>query len=292
MISKIYIIRSNGDLIYSKTFFGANHKDTEVIKFLTSINHVGQKVIGGKLQSVNFTNFSFVYSYDEKDCMFIVVSDIRDSEEEVRSKLELLKEEFFKTKEDPKLLKEFDAFAENYIHVPPKILLVGEPGVGKSSIMNLFPGETILELDDDLNEIIEKSITLSDLEGINHCILREMDIQNLIEHSRDYSSLLSSVNVICIVTNSGAGNLSRTLSLYSRLKEKVRRADFYVIANFQDSVHSAFDPEKISESFGLTAFGFSATQNGATDKIYAIIKKILEISIIERYETHETKIIT
>ena len=40
----------------------------------------------------------------------------------------------------------------------PKMLLIGEEGVGKSTIMNLFPGETILELDDDLNEIIQKPI--------------------------------------------------------------------------------------------------------------------------------------
>ena len=291
MISKIFIIGANGDLVYSKTFFGSNHQDKETIKFLTSINHVGKKVIGERISSLNFTNFNYVYSQDDQDNLFIIVSDIKDPEEEVRNKLSLLKEEF--SKQQTKVgkpvgnsikIEDFDGFAINQIYVPPKILIVGESGVGKSTIMNLFPGETILELDDDLNEIIEKSIDLTDLKGINQCILREMDFQNLVERAKDYSSLLRTVNIICIVTNSGAGNLSRTLSLYTRLKAQVKKADFYILANFQDSINSAFDPDKISESFGLKTFGFSATQKASQENIYTIIKRMLEISIIEKFE--------
>ena len=291
MISKIIIIGANGDLIYSKTFFGSNHQDKETIKFLTSINHVGKKVIGERISSLNFTNFNYMYSQDNQDNLFIIVSDIKDPEEEVRNKLSLLKEEF--SKQQTKVGKpvgnsikidDFDGFALNQIYVPPKILLVGEIGVGKTSVMNLFPGETVLEIDNDMNETIEKTVNLTDLKGITQVILREINFQNLVERAKDYSSLLRTVNIICIVTNSGAGNLSRTLSLYTRLKDQVKKADFYILANFQDSINSAFDPDKISESFGLKTFGFSATQKDSRENIYTIIKRMLEISIIEKFE--------
>jgi len=291
MISKIIIIGANGDLVYSKTFFGSNHQDKETIKFLTSINHVGKKVIGERISSLNFTNFNYVYSQDNQDNLFIIVSDIKDPEEEVRNKLNLLKEEFYKqqTKVGKPVgnsikIEDLDDFACDQIYVPPKILLVGEIGVGKSTIMNLFPGETVLEIDDDMNETIEKAVNLTDLKGITQVILREINFQNLVERAKDYSSLLRTVNIICIVTNSGAGNLSRTLGLYTRLKDQVKKADFYILANFQDSINSAFDPDKISESFGLKTFGFSATQKDSKKNIYTIIKRMLEISIIEKFE--------
>ena len=292
MISKIFIIGVNGDLIYSKTFFGSNHQDKETIKFLSSINHVGKKVIGEHIRSLNFANFNYVYSQDDQDNLFIIASDIKDPEEEVRSKLNLLKEEFSKQQEKrgkrvENLIKivDFDDFALDQIYVPPKILLAGENGVGKTSIMNLFPGETVLELDNDMNEIIEKAVKLTSLKGITQIVLREINFQSLVDNVNDYSSLLRTVNIICIVTNSGAGNLSRTLSLYNRLIGQVKKADFYILANFQDSVNSAFDPEKISESFGLKTFGFSATQKDSQKKIYTIIKRMLEISILEKFES-------
>ncbi len=292
MISKIFIIGATGDLIYSKTFFGSNHQDKETIKFLSSINHVGKKVIGEHIRSLNFANFNYVYSQDDQDNLFIIASDIKDPEEEVRSKLNLLKEEFSKQQEkrgkrveNSIKIVDFDDFALDQIYVPPKILLAGENGVGKTSIMNLFPGETVLELDNDMNEIIEKAVKLTGLKGITQIVLREINFQSLVDNVNDYSSLLRTVNIICIVTNSGAGNLSRTLSLYNRLIGQVKKADFYILANFQDSVNSAFDPEKISESFGLKTFGFSATQKDSQKKIYTIIKRMLEISILEKFES-------
>lgn len=291
MISKIFIIGAKGDLVYSKTFFGANNQDKETIKFLTSINHIGKKVIGEPIRSLNFANFYYMYSQDEQDNLFIIASDIKDPEEEIRSKLNLLKEEYYK--QQTKLgksggnsikIEAFDDFALDQIYVPPKILLVGEDGVGKSTIMNLFPGETILELDNDMNETLEKAVNLTDLKGITQVTIREINFQNLVERAKDYSSLLRTVNIICIVTNSGAGNLSRTMNSYNRLKAQVKKADFYILANFQDSKNSAFDPNKISESFELTTFGFSATQKDSRENIYTIIKRMLEISIIEKFE--------
>jgi len=291
MISEIFIIGAKGDLVYSKAFFGVNHQDKETIKFLTSINYVGKKVIGEHIRALQFENFNYWYLQDEQDYLFIIVSDIKDPEEEVRSKLYLLKEEYYsqKTKLDKPegniiKIESFDDFALNQIYVPPKILLVGEAGVGKSTIMNFFPGETILELDNDMNETIEKAVNLTDLKGIAQVTIREIDFQILIERAQNYSSLLKTVNIICIVTNSGSGNLSRTMNLYNRLKDQVKNADFYILANFQDAINSAFDPHKIRESFGLTTFGFSATQKDSRESIYTIIKRMLEISIIERFE--------
>jgi len=290
MISNIYIITLDGVIRYFKSFFGADHANNDIVSFLTLITRVSKKIEGGNIRSLNFENFNFVYTYGQQDYVFIVTTDHYDPEDEVMYKLELVKEEFFKRfksglgtgKDQGAQIRDFGNFIESNIIIPPKILLAGEDGVGKSTIMNLFPGETVLEIDDDMNEIIEKTVKISDLEGINEFIIREINLTDLVENFSNYKPLIAKINIICMVTNSGAGNLSKTRSLYSRLKERVKNIDFYILANFQDSVNSAFGPSKINESFGLTTFGFSAIQGNSREQINQIIKNILEISILKK----------
>jgi len=301
MISHIYIITMDGVVRYSKSFFGSTYVNNDIISFLTLITRVSKKIGGGNIRSLNFENFNFVYDYGNQDYVFIITTASNDPEEGAQEKLKLLKEEFFKRfnkdlekkiDDQSENFKEFSDFINEKIFLPPKILLVGEPGVGKKSIMDLFPGETVLELDDDLNEVVEKNVKLSNLKGISEFILREINFQDLLDNFSKYKLLIDSIDIFCMVTNSGAGNLSRTKHLYSRLKERASKADFYIIANFQDSVNSAFEPSKISESFGLKTFGFSAIQVGAREQIDRIIKEILETSITNKFENQNLSINT
>lgn len=295
MISKILIITSGGTLCYSKNFFNQIDIDEGLISgFLTAISEFAQEVKGGEIKALNFRNFNFIYSYyTELDLMFILVIDIDDLEEEARTKLELMKNEFVKRYRSVLenwmgnlgVFEDFDEFVEEYVFIPPKILLIGEVGVGKTTIMNLFPGETILELDNDLKEIIQKEINIFDIKDLKDCILREIDIDELVNNSKLYRPLLNSVDVICIVSNSAASNLGRTQKSYSILKEISKKADFYVIANFQDLKDSAFEPEKIEELFGIKTFGFSAIQKESKQKILSIFTDILKTSVIEKVKS-------
>ncbi|TFF92832.1 MAG: hypothetical protein EU544_06795, partial [Promethearchaeota archaeon] len=168
MISRILIIASGGLLCYSKNFLGSDDIDDDLVSgFLTAVSNFAKEIRGGEIKALNFRNFNYIYSYDTHlDCMFVIVIDINDPEDEARDKVELLKEEFVKRYRpkleewsgDVTIFENFNEFVEKNIFIPPKILLTGEDGVGKTTIMNLFPGETVLELDEDLNEIIQKPI--------------------------------------------------------------------------------------------------------------------------------------
>jgi hypothetical protein len=283
---------SNGVLCYSKTFVGSDDMDEDLVSgFLTAISSIAKEIGGGEIRALNFKNFNFVYTYDEeKLCMFIIVTDIDDPEEEAQEKLEIMKNEFINQFHDD--LKNwkcetgrfevFDEYAEKNIFIPPKILLVGEDGVGKSTIMNLFPGETVLELDEDLNEIIQKTVPLTDFKRPNKIVLREFDLEDLLKNSKIHRPLLDSVDIVCLVTNSGASNLGRTKRFHSQLEKLVRKADFYAIANFQDLENTSYGPEKVEELLGVQTYGFCAIKREAKDRIFEIISEMLKISIIEK----------
>ena len=47
--------------------------------FLNAISSFAQEIQGGAIDSLNFRNFNFIYSYDEEfGCMFVLVIDIDD----------------------------------------------------------------------------------------------------------------------------------------------------------------------------------------------------------------------
>jgi len=286
LILKIFIIARGGILCYSKNYFEQINIDKDIISgFLTAINKFAKEIKGGEIKALTFRNFNFIYSYSiEFDLIFVIVIDINDLEEEARSKIELMKREFIKRYKpyledwtgNVSVFENFDEFIEKNIFIPPKILLTGEIGVGKTTIMELFPGETIIELDDDLIEIIQKPINFIDSKGINQCIIREIDLEELVNNSNFYKKLLDSVDIVVIVTNSGASNLGRTQKLVTLLKPKIHKADLYIIANFQDLKDSAFSPKKIEKLFNIKTFGFSANKEESKNEIYFILKEVLK----------------
>jgi len=167
---------------------------------------------------------------------------------------------------------------------PPNMLLTGESGVGKTTILNLFPGDIILELDDDLNEIFQKTIDIHNLKGVEQCILREIDLRELINKFESYRQLLRSIDIICIVTDSTEINIRNTKELLSELRSKLSEIDFYIIANFQDRKSISFSAGKVETIFKEKTFGFSAIQEDSKNGIITIIKEILKRVTLKKEE--------
>jgi hypothetical protein len=299
MISRILIIASGGLLCYSKSFISESTVDDDLVSgFLTAISNFAKEIKGGEIKALNFMNFNFIYEYDDPlDCMFILVCDIDDIEDEVREKVNIMKEEFLKRFRpnlenwtgDVTQFEPFHEFVEAEVFIPPKVLLVGELGVGKTTIMGLFPGETVLELDEDLNEVVQKPINVAGLTGLKQFMLREMDMEELIDNSKMFRPLLNSADIVLVVTNSAASNLGRSKKMFPVLKTKVKKAEFYIIANFQDHKDSAFEPSKIEEAFGAKTYGFSATEKDGQKRMFEIMVEILNESIIDKIKMKEAE---
>jgi len=145
--------------------------------------------------------------------------------------------------------------------------------------LNLLPGEIILEIDLKLNEILKKSFNISKLESIEQCTLRMIDLNDLVSNFNSFENLLSSIDIICIVSNSSTKNIRNTKKLLSNLKEKIPNVDYFIIANFQDKKELNIESVKIEELLGEKVFGFSAIQEDSKERIISIIEDILGSSI-------------
>jgi hypothetical protein len=156
--------------------------------------------------------------------------------------------------------------------------------------LNLFPGENILEIDLNLNEILKKTIEISEPKGIEQCTLRIIDLKELVKNLRSYKELLRSINIICIITNSTRRNLENTRTLFSKLMQKLTTVKYFIIANFQDKKRITLEVEDIEKMLEKKTFGFSAVQKGSKEKMMSIIKNMLRITINEIKNVHENEI--
>ena len=160
-----------------------------------------------------------------------------------------------------------------------RILITGEKGVGKTTIMNLLSGETILMLDDDLNEVVQNSV---ELEGLGKVTLIEIRLEELVNNSKGYKDLLENSDTVIIITNSATSNLQSTHKLYSELKQKVEISNFYIFANFQDKEKTAIEKEKIEEMFCEKTIALSAVNSESKDIIISVIEEISNTVILRK----------
>jgi len=167
---------------------------------------------------------------------------------------------------------------------PCNILLTGVSGVGKTTILNLFPGEIILELDDNLNEIFQKPVDIPIQKGVEQCILKEIDLRELTNNFASYQKLLQSIDIICVIIDSNDRNIEDTQQLLSGLKNKLPNIDFYIIANFQHRKSLSNNVEKIENTFQEKTFGLSTIYKDSKDRITDIIKEIVKTSILDKKE--------
>ncbi len=292
MITKIFVIAQGGKLCYSKNFVKQAASDDDLISgFLSAFSDFAQEITAGEIKSFKFKKYNYIYEYDtETQSMFVAVVDIEDIENEVREKVELLKNEFLKRYKSDlidwngniTIFKKFDEFVENHIILPPKVLITGIKGVGKTTIMNLFPGETIVELDESMEQVIQKLIIVKGLPNVKQFILREIDLNYLVIKPKFFADYLNAVKIVCLVTSSTSTNLGKTQPLYDRLKTLAKNSDFYVVANFQDLGPRAFDPEKIRELFGVKTYPFSAIDKDSQKQVFKIMHEMLRESITDK----------
>ena len=85
-----------------------------------------------------------------------------------------------------------------------------------------------------------------------------------------------------------SAQMRRFFSEFRQLEKKVKKADFYMIANFQDLQNTSYEPEKIQEMFGIKTYGFCAIKREAKDVIYEIFSEMIRVSIIEKIISKQT----
>ena len=269
--------------MYSRQY-GDKKIDQDLISgFLTALASFSTEVKGGKIESLVMQDIRFIYSVSDNELLFVFCCDKDDMEDEVQGRIEKVKKEFNQMYSDQiknwngnvTIFKPFDEIVDDMIVLPLKIVIVGEPGVGKSTLLDFFPGEGMLTLDDDDNEVFKKSVAVDGIQNVKQTDMFKYDLDSLMSEIRFHADLLKSSDLVILVVSSGVSNVSRAKKHVDKLKANVRKGRLVVLANFQDMKDVALEPEMIEQNLGLKTYGFAATDPEAKSNFFTLIGTML-----------------
>jgi len=137
------------------------------------------------------------------------------------------------------------------IHIKNKICLIGESGVGKSSLLKLLQGE---EVSNERNPTIGLNINTRCLGSYGKVSIWDFGGQNRFRFM--WKDFLRGAGLAVLVTDSTEKNISQCKEIYERFSRHTT-AKIIVIANKQD-IPNVLTEKEVQKRLGVRTYGMSA----------------------------------
>ncbi len=191
--------------------------------------------------------------------------------------------------------EKFKRIIERVVTAPKlilKMVLVGSPGVGKTTLMKLLIGE------EPPKEYVpttkpERTILGEFLELKGFYEIAAWDLPGQISYRKFWDTYLKDSDIVILVTDSTPDDVDDLRRLLKEIKENINREDLptkiIVIANKQD-LPGAMKPEEISKAIGMEAHGFVAIDKSYRPKLINLILSAAEEIAGKIFERTEKRI--
>ena len=286
VIYGLFVFDSSGNSIFQR-FYGKLNIDSELLlDFVGDFIKIMQNIDRSeRIDSFSFENLKFVYSVSD-DIVSVLCSDKGEDEASLSEKIVKVQEEFAKLfkvkpkkggKQKPRIsktsLREFEKKVDEILLPFLKMVIVGEGGVGKTSLLKLIMGE---EPGTSYIPTVGVDVKEFDTE-LRNTKLVFWDFSGQPRFRKLWKPFLEGTDIAILVTDSTAKNLEETKTIYQLIKAEKPELDFILIANKQD-LPDATHPRTIGKYIGLKAHGLVAIDPTYRKKILKILKeKISEI---------------
>ncbi|MFX1564044.1 MAG: ADP-ribosylation factor-like protein [Promethearchaeota archaeon] len=274
MIFSVLLITRNGIKLYHRSYWAVEVSQTAISEFIQSLRQLEQNA-GKELDVTIFVdNLKFAHRFIDTDLLLVVVADPNDSDELIQGKAEsasrLVRRKFakqiweFKSTRDSSIFQDIGQVIDAAIVSTLKIVLLGEGGVGKTTILRLLQG-TPTDLD-------HKATTAVYVEQLEKATLGPYEFavwdfpgqERMVPRWEDY---LRGTDVALIVTDSTLKNVMSTRRLLPRIRKWTPNALFWSIANKQD-LEGSLIPATVGRLLGLPTVGFVAIDPRNKEVLY------------------------
>jgi len=282
MIRGAYILRrSDGAILFHKAFSEEKLDEVLISGFLVAVSKFSSELGSGEMDSIVMKNLKFVYGAFE-DTMIIFYVDHDDDDQFVREDIRKIASQFLwlfgeeiKTFKggDTDRFRKFDPELEKIIREEArvKIVLIGEPKVGKTTIARILAKEDLPTKYEASSLPTIKKVTLDKFETII------WDIPGGGLDGKGWEQLIRGAGIVFVVSDSTIENAARSRSLVSRIQNAAKGAAIFAIANKQDQ-STAGNTALVERMVNVPTYGFSAMNPNARDDIITIIRESIMIS--------------
>ncbi len=207
------------------------------------------------------------------------VSDLTDNFDEIEKELMGGREEFLNLfanildkRSDLKVFEKFNSKAYSiHENIRPKIALVGELGVGKTTIANLVRTETIPVKNDPKNNKDIATIKIGNL----HFEL--WDFTGEEKHGFLWSKFVKGCDAVILITDSTLENVEKSKYFLEIIEKSAPKSFPAVFANKQD-LENPIEPNQIETILGIKTYSTTTKNPENRDKIIQIIVNILDMN--------------
>jgi small GTP-binding protein len=203
-----------------------------------------------------------------------------EEKEELEAEEERKVEEAMKEKEavekenasgiEENIFERFEQMADEILFPFFKMVILGQGGVGKTSLLRLIMGE---EPDSAYIPTVGVDVKEFDFEPKSTRLVF-WDFSGQPRYRKLWQPFLEGADVAILVTDSKAENLTETKGILQMIKAEKPDIITILIANKQD-LPDAVPPEEIEKQMGIKAYGFVATDPNHREKILQILKNAI-----------------
>jgi signal recognition particle receptor subunit beta len=282
MIRGTYVLRKNdGTILFHRAYSQEKLDEVLTSGFLVAVSRFSSELGSGEIDSIVMKNLKFVYGAFE-NIMIIFYVDRDDDDQFVREDIRKVASQFlWQFADEIKELKasdtsKFTTFIpelDKIIHeeVRVKIVLIGEPKVGKTTIAKIVAKETVQANYEASQVATIKKVAFDKFEAIL------WDIPGAGLDGKGWEQLIRGAGVVFVVLDSSLENAVRSKVIVNRIFEVAKGAAVFAIANKQDQ-NEAANPSILERVLGVPTYGLSAVNNTAREDIINIIRESLMIS--------------
>ncbi|NVM01096.1 MAG: GTP-binding protein [Candidatus Helarchaeota archaeon] len=286
MINHVYIIRSDGTILFHKTYGSVKVDDSLVSVFLSAVSSFAGSLSEGEIKSVVTGRLKFCYTPGPgryKDYLFVFCADEGDDDLGLRERLKRTRDSFVEDFGiqalgwDGRDVSTFDGFItslEKILMGIIKIALVGFGGVGKTTMLNLMRGTDVpLDYNPTIAVDVKRLTGLSDRFEV---IIWDFAGQE--RYTPLWTFLLRGTNIVLLVTDSTVENVMETKKVYLEIireKQQERILHTVGIANKQD-MPRAMKPKLIERLLGVPCYSMVAINPTFRDNLVSILSNAID----------------